>query len=56
MDDLDSRVSDLEGIDADAQLSDHEDRLSALESFKDAMCASAPLSDISDINDLAVGC
>jgi hypothetical protein len=54
LDDVDSRVSDLEGLDAETQLADQEDRLSTLESFKDSLCSDFTLSDISEINDLSL--
>src|SRR5262249_37158841 len=49
LDDLASRVSDLEDVDADSRLSD-------LETFKDSACTAFGLSDISDLFDASSGC
>jgi hypothetical protein len=56
LDDLDSRVSDLEDVGADSRLSDLDDRVSTLETFKDSACTAFGVSDISDLFDASSGC
>jgi hypothetical protein len=45
LDEFDSRISDLEGVDAETRVSD-------LESFRDDLCSAFSLSDVEPISDL----
>ena len=52
IDDLDSRVSDLENIDVESGLSDLDSRVSDLETFQSGLCDELLISGASILNDL----